>query len=442
MITFKIASRNVYKNWRQSVASVVSVSAAFLTLALFQGYLLDVEGLFSSIYRHRTMFGDAMVEHRDLYSPEGRAEPWKYLIDTRSQKFIQDFVSRNSDSVTTRVRFLKVSGLATNGKTSVIFGGAGYDLAEGLQMRGPRWGWDALYGQTLESSQNSAGIVIGQTMASLFGCQPLAKRTVLSLLDSLSENKIGFSCEGDQTSLQLSGATQEGQLNAIDSQIVGFVDGGFKDIDGRYVMMSLENAQILAGTSSVTYETFLLKSPSLASEFINRFQREADALRLPLRFQTWQTHPFYGDVFIRTMDLLALFRNFVVVIVLTIATLSVLTTMIKVVNERTREIGTLRSLGYQKFQIAQIFVFEAAGLALLGNGVGILGAILISLLINHSGLAYKAGMFVEPTPLTVAIDLKIYLVSVCYLSMLAVLAALVALSLTLKQKVSENLCYA
>jgi putative ABC transport system permease protein len=442
MITFKIAFRNVWKNWRQSVASVVSVSAAFLTLALFQGYLLDVEGLFSSIYRHRTMFGDAMVEHRDLYSPEGRSEPWKHLIDSKSQKFIQDFVERNSDLVTTRVRFLKTSGLATNGKTSVIFAGVGYDLAEGLQMRGSRWGWNALYGQTLEASQNSAGIVIGQTMATLFGCQPLAKRTVSSLLDPAEGKKIGFSCEGDQTSLQLSGATQDGQLNAIDSQIVGFVDGGFKDIDGRYVMMSLENAQILAGTSGVTYETFLLKSPNLAKEFNEKFQKEADALNLPLKFQTWKVHPYYGDAFIRSMELLALFRNFVVVIVLTIATLSVLNTLIKVVNERTREIGTLRSLGYRKFQISQIFVFEAAGLALLGNGVGILGAIIISLMINHSGLVYKAGMFVEPAPLTVAIDLKIYLASFLYLSMLAVLAALVALRLTLKRKVSENLCYA
>ncbi len=442
MITLKIAVRNVKKNWRQSIASVVSVSAAFFTLALFQGYLLDVENLFSPIYRHRTMFGDVLVEHRELYSPAGRSEPWNYLIDIKSQKFIQDFIDKNPELVTERVRFLKTSGLATNGKTSVIFAGVGYDLEEGHRVRGERWGWNALYGQTLEAAKNPSGIVVGQTMAKLFGCQPLAKRTVSSLVSSVEANKIGFSCEGEQTSLQLSGATQAGQLNAIDGEIVGFVDGGFKDIDGRYVNMSLENAQILTGTQGITYETFLLKSPGLAQKFIAKIQSEADTLKLPLYFQTWQVHPFYGDAYIRSMDLLALFRNFVVIIVLTIATLSVLNTLVKVVNERTREIGTLRSLGYQRLQISLIFVFEAAGLALLGNIAGVIASALISLLINHSGLVYKAGMFVEPAPLTVAIDFKIYFVSFCYLSFLAMLAAVVALRVTLKQKVAENLCYA
>lgn len=442
MITFKIALRNVLKNWRHSVASVISVSAAFLTLVLFQGYLKEVERLFETIYRHRVMFGDVLVEHRDLYSQSGRSEPWKYSLGLETQKFLSDFSDRHPELVTERVRFLKISGLLSNGKTSIIVGGYGFDLAAGRRLRGERWGWNALYGNTLEDSGNPFGILIGQTMATLLGCTPHHKRKISSLIVPAEKEKIGFSCEGDRTDLQITATTEQGQLNAIDGEVVGLVDGGFKDIDSRYLNTSIEAAQTLLGTQSITYETFLLRSPDLAKSFIELAQSEADARGLSLKFQTWREHPFYGEAFVRSMDVLAVFRDFVVVIVLTIATLSVLNTLVKLVKERTIEIGTLRSLGFRKFQIAQVFVFEAAGLAALGNFFGILIAILVSLAINGSGIGYKAGMFVESAPLTVAIEWTTYLYSFLYLTGLAMAAALIALRLTLGQKVSENLSYA
>lgn len=442
MIILRIAFRNVWKNWRHSVASIVSVSAAFLTLALFQGYLLDIDNLFSSIYRHRIMFGDVILEHKDVYSYAGRTEPWKYSIDEAGQSFISEFVDRNKSMVDATVRFLKVHGLATNGSTSIIFSGSGYDLLEGAKTRGDRWGVNALYGDTLDGSENPAGVVVGQIMAARFGCRPDRKREYSSLVKKIGSSKIAFHCDEDQRSLQISATTDDGQLNAIDLDIVGLVDGGFKDIDSQYVNMSLENAQMLLGTKNISYQTFLLKDPEMASEFIQKIDKEAQLRNLPFKVQTWKEHPFYGDAYIRTMDLLAIFRNFVVAIVLTIATLSVLNTMVKVVTERTREIGTLRSLGYQRYQVLLMFVLEAAGLSFLGNAVGLIAAVLVSLVINHSGLVYKAGMYVEPAGFTIAMEPRIYIISFIYLSILSMLASVFALRVTLKRKVSENLCYA
>ena len=131
MIIFTIALRNVVKHWRQSIASIISISAAFLTLTVFQGYLYDVRGLFETIYARRMMFGDVIVEHKELYSIAGRSEPWKYNLDLQTQKFLNQLIDDQGDKVENHVRFLKMPGMISNGRTTVIFAGYGY-------VRGPQ----------------------------------------------------------------------------------------------------------------------------------------------------------------------------------------------------------------------------------------------------------------------------------------------------------------
>lgn len=432
-----IAYRNLISHWQQSIASIISIAAAFFTICTFHGYLADVEKLFISISEQRLMLGQVIIEDRELMTAAGRAEPWKYSITPEKQDQIFDIL-KNESNIQNVVRYLRIQGNISNQKTRLIFSGYGYDLQNGLKIRGERWRANAIYGENIDQTKVANPIVIGQTLGHLLSCNPVKKRTKSSLVEPVEQNPISFQCDENPQLLQLSVSTVHGQMNAMDFSLVGLIDGGFKDVDARFINIGLDQAQQLLDTKDISHIAIEFKDKSLTKSTIQKLQNELDKRSLHLSAESWQNHPIYGDNFHRTMDLLSIFKYFVVSIVLTIATFSVLNTLIKVIKERTKEIGTFRSLGYFNSQIYQLFFYETIGLTALGTFFGAVFSITFATIIRQLGLTYKAGMFVEPSPLTIAIDLKTYGLHFIYLCILTCIACVFALRGTLKKKVYEN----
>jgi putative ABC transport system permease protein len=124
------------------------------------------------------------------------------------------------------------------------------------------------------------------------------------------------------------------------------------------------------------------------------------------------------------MQVLGLYRTFVVLIVVTIAGMSVFSTMLKAVNERVREIGTLRSIGYRRRHIVALFTIESAMLALASSLAGLLVTAVLVALINGADATYSGGIASQPIPLTVSLPASASAFAVVFLSGVAVLAAL------------------
>jgi putative ABC transport system permease protein len=72
----------------------------------------------------------------------------------------------------------------------------------------------------------------------------------------------------------------------------------------------------------------------------------------------------------QTVDQLTSFSLAISLVVLLIGGLVVLTTMMSSVNERTREIGIFRAIGFRRTHIARIILFEALLVSLLGGVLG------------------------------------------------------------------------
>jgi len=72
----------------------------------------------------------------------------------------------------------------------------------------------------------------------------------------------------------------------------------------------------------------------------------------------------------QTVDQLTSFSLAVSIVVLLIGGLVVLTTMMSAVNERTREIGIFRAIGFRRTHIARVILFEALLVSLLGGVLG------------------------------------------------------------------------
>jgi len=108
--------------------------------------------------------------------------------------------------------------------------------------------------------------------------------------------------------------------------------------------MPLTSAQQLMNTDKVSYVTILLKTIQRVPDMKTLFHDEVGSKFPQLRTVHWKNHPV-GEMYQKTLDLMSIFRNFVVVVIISITTSSVMNTAVKAIKERTREIGTLRSLG-------------------------------------------------------------------------------------------------
>ncbi|RKZ17748.1 ABC transporter permease, partial [bacterium] len=73
-------------------------------------------------------------------------------------------------------------------------------------------------------------------------------------------------------------------------------------------------------------------------------------------------------------------------ILLLITVFGIVNIMLISVWERKKEIGTLRAIGYSKFDIAGIFLAEAAGIGFIGGLIGILAGGIVAYIMQRYGI--------------------------------------------------------
>ncbi len=414
----RIAWRNVRRNWRHSLGSMLSIVVGFIAIGLFSGYIHDLIALQDLWYSEKSMMGHLVVERRGFSTSAGEEDPYAYALREDAQAFIEEFLKSRGKDVEVFTPVLAVSGLASTGRSGVAFVGWAYDPPRAARVRG-HWAWNATSGRPLHEAPSNS-VVVGNGLASLLDCTPTpAERAQGADGFPIAEVR-PFTCR--QARLQLTSATEAGQLNVVDPQIVGMLDAGLKDLDSRFINLPLEVGQRLLDTRVVSFYVVRLADPASAEALGAELAEAGRARGFDLDAGPWQTHEF-GDLYRRTMALFNLYRTFVVIIVVTIAGMSVFTTMLKAVNERVREIGTLRSLGYRRPHIVALFTMEAAMLALVAAAVGLAATTALSALIGQAGVSYKAGVASSSVPLTASLLPRVALFATCFLSGVAVLAA-------------------
>lgn len=415
----RIAWRNVRKHWRHSLGAMLSIVVGFIAIGLFEGYLTDLEALQRDWYVHRGMMGHVIVEHRGFSGTEGREDPWAHSLHREEQQFLDEYLRQRADDVETRVRILQLAGLASTGRAGVLFIAWGLDVPESTRLRRD-WAWNVTAGKPLDRVGPNS-VIVGNGLGSLLDCTGPNPAESLDDLGHPIPRERPLSCR--QPLLQLSSTTESGQLNVIDPTIVGLFDAGLKDVDGKFLHLPLEGAQRLADTEAVSMYAILLRDGDGRVPFMEDMRQAAAARGLDLDVMPWEAHPI-ADLFRRTDSILDIYRNLVILIVVAIAGMSVLTTMLKSVNERVREIGTIRSIGFRRRHVIWLFTFEAAILALVSSGVGLVATWVLTRVINSAHISYDGGMAATPIPLTVSLEPLACAFAITFLSGVAVLAAL------------------
>jgi putative ABC transport system permease protein len=416
----RIGWRNLRRNWRHSLGSMLSIVVGFVAIALFQGFLSDLEEIQVRWNEQRGMLGSMIVEKKGASSSEGRHDPLVFALTREDQAFIDRFLRGRQSEVVARMRVLQVSGLASAGRTGVMFVGWGHDVQEGALMRGD-WAWNAVAGKPLQLAPPNA-VLLGGRLARLLDCDGPPVENAVGRGGGFIAAERPFSCPHSR--VQLAAATAAGQLNAVDPVVAGLLDAGLSDLDARFVLMPLSLAQRLLDTDGVSFYTVTLKGDAAAAaRFSAALNAEARASRLDVVATPWREHAF-AELYRRGMGVLGAYRVLVILVVVTIAGMSVFTTMLKAVNERVREIGTLRSLGFRRAHVIRLFTLEGAMLALVSSGAGLVVASIAILGVNAAGLSYSAGMASQPIPLTVSLLPRTAVAATIFLTVVAALATL------------------
>ena len=439
MIFFKIAFRNVIKNWRHSLSALLSLSASFVSLVVFDGYIDDIKKMYDDSFRHRQMLGDLIIEKPMIHQKQGLLEPWKFWFNEAEQEKIDVFLKSHPDLVQERVRSLNLQGLISNGSQSAIFIGRGFDLDSGERMRGSGWRWNAKLGLPLTSDSKDFSVMLGQGLSRKLGCSWEVKETLIEKNGGYKALERPFKCISKD--LQISTMTADAQINAVDVQVLGLMDGGYKDIDDRFIQTSLVTAQTLMNTKDVAFYTVELKDRSFLATFIQKFNNEVQPQIKEATAMSWIDHPA-GETFLKTMNLMAIFRNFVVVVILIISTLSVFNTLIKIIKERTKEIGTLRSVGFTALQIQKIFFLETLFLSFMGISIGLVAALIVTFILNSFKILYKAGILSDPVLFGINIYIPSYISAFLILLIVSLFACFISIRSSLSQKVIDNINHA
>ena len=350
-----LAFRNVFRNRRRTVMTLLMVGGGVAGLLLVGGFFAFMfRGLRESTIR--TGLG-----HIQIFNAEHFRRDEVHVLDTGISNWQQVAAATQSAQhvrgVAPRIEFY---GMLSNGVKSSVFMGSAVDPDTEHRM-----GFDPRVMAGRQLSGNANGEV-----EALVGTGVARSMSV----------KVG-------DGLTILAVTADGALNGIDVQIVGIVSTGFKDLDDRYLRITLPSAQRLLQSDRVTNLVVGLdkteNTDAAAAEIAPRLTGQAQELT----FKKWiELAAYYKQV--RTLfSGIFLFLGIIVFFMVLMASVN---TLLMAMFERTREIGTMLAMGTPRRWIVALFMVEATVTGILGAAVGVAGGSLLGSALNAAGLHLPA----------------------------------------------------
>jgi putative ABC transport system permease protein len=376
---WRLAARNLRRNRRRNLATGLAVAFGFAGLAVLGGYLDHVDTFLrtNAVYLQHT--GHLTVYHAGGLD-KAMSKPSRFSLTPAQQAAVRAAASADS-RVAFVAGYLRGMGLASNGCRSVPFLALGIEPetqrriltdANVLQASGDLV--RPIRGRQLYEYPDLDGrVALAAGLAGLLGKMrvhdDLAGRAPAVGLPDCSKADAAASFSAD-ANLQLAGITFDGSLAATDSEVVNLFHTPTAETDDQVLYATLPALQRLYDTDAVSYIAVFLKDWRDAAPVAHDLRarlRDAGVPADVYEFTDERVSPYYvgSMVFLRSMG------GFIVLIVASVVVLGVMNSTTLTVYERSRELGTLRAVGYTRPQVRGLVIREVALLALLGVCAGI-----------------------------------------------------------------------
>lgn len=403
-----IALRNLSRNRRRTLLSLIVISFGFLAILLTGGFVRhSFSGLSEAVIRgglgHLEV---APASDEALGNRAGKPPTFE------GWKAIRDSIEGRPD-VTAVGATIQFAGVASNGERSAAFVGLGIEpdreqrIGTDVRMRG---------GANLSENASADGpsVLLGTGLAAALGAAPGDVITVMA-------------------------ATADSSLNAIDMRVAGIYTTGIQELDGRMLKTRLEDVQQLLGTDRVSSLILRLTSADRTAAAAGDLQRALGSAPQRLAVVDWETRaPFYGQV----RDLYIGIFAFLGAIVAVLVALSSSNTMLMSVLERVREFGMLLAIGTSRAQIARLLMLETIWLSLMGGTAGSVAGVMAVIAINGIGIKMPPPPgAVDPIDLALIVRPTDFVLILATLTVVLVIATVPPLLRVFRLKIVEALSH-
>ena len=423
MKTFSLALRNLLRNRRRSLTTLLAMIVGAGAILVFGGYSRDITYGLQTGYVQRS--GHLQIQHKD-YFLYGTGNPTAYGIAGYDR--IIGVIKADpvlSPMLTVVTPTLQLGGIAGNFSAGVSRTVLGTGVVVENQNVMRKWndyhfprrtnGEGPLTGTTDDA------VVIGNGVARVLqlcgalevkDCQnaPAVKsaeagKAAPDDIAALSAQETPAEAKAGGTRIEMLAANAHGAPNVASLNVVTAEDQGVKEFDDLFIGMHLAQAQRLVYGGADPQVTAIVLQLQHTSQMPAARARLEQLLATtfkdqPLEIQEYTTlNPFYGQ----SIGMFAALFSFIAVLIGAIVLFTVGNTMSMAVVERTVEIGTLRAIGLRRNGIRLLFICEGLLLGVIGAALGVLIALGIAYAINHAGLTWLPPGRVEPVPLTVRV---------------------------------------
>lgn len=427
MMMFSLALRNLLRNRRRSLTTLSAMVVGLVSMLIFGGYARNA--ILATQTGYVQYHGHLQIQHKG-YFLYGSGNPVAYGISDYQR--IIDAVKNDPVLqpmlvvVTPNLRLNGIAGNFSNGGSKGVVA-AGVVVDDQNKMRK----WDDYGSMSYAPPIALAGTpsdsaVIGTGVARLLQlCAPLKLKDCpsaeeIGATDSVSGNasaapdniaalsaleQASSAPRAGDTHIELLAASVRGAPNVTSLNVLRAENWGVKEIDDSLIVMHLDQAQRLvfggAAPQVTAIQIQLAHTAQIPAARARLEQLLATHFKgMPLEILDYETlTPIYKQI-IQFFD--SMF-GFISILIYVIVLFTVGNTMSTAVVERTTEIGTLRAIGQRRGGIRSLFVCEGVLLGLIGAVAGIVIALPIAYLINHSGLTWAPPGYSYEYPVMVRV---------------------------------------
>jgi putative ABC transport system permease protein len=346
-----MALRNIGRRPRRSALSAVAIGLAAFTMVMLLSFLAGIKAdMRQSIRRYYT--GDVLIQQKDY--------------DRSTSNTLGLFIPAVSEL---RAELKKQPGIVS--ASPRISGGASV-FTDGDTVFFPFLGMDF----TTDPMKLSQTLVSGKLP------RPGEREALIST--GLAQRlKLGT---GDE----LTAVTQtlRGSSNGMTFRVTGVVKPDLGAFSGPYLFTGFATAGRLVHLEDGA--TSLLVSGGKTAEELAQKAGEILASRglSDIKASPWDR----SSATYSLIQMAGVSYNFIGIFFICLASTVIINTMLMVVLERSREIGTLAAMGMERRTLRRLFLAESAVLSGLGSAGGTLIGCLLTLALAPAGLDYSAAM--------------------------------------------------
>lgn len=156
------------------------------------------------------------------------------------------------------------------------------------------------------------------------------------------------------------------------AEVVGLVDIGLYEYNSSWIFTTLEDAQtIMKLNNEVTGFQLSVKNVLDSRKISSRLQ---DKLGFQYVVQDWLG---LNKNLFSALKLEKIVMMLVVFLIVVVAAFNIISTLIMIVMQKTREIGILRSIGVRKIDVVKIFIYQGTILGIIGTILGVGSGLLL-----------------------------------------------------------------